>query len=235
MVTSRQSTVKRPYVSTLRAGQARATRRAIVEAAGRLFVAYGYGATTVDAIAAAAGVSRKTVFTSVGGKVEALKIAVDWASVGDDEAVPMLERPHVRAAAEEPDARRILGVYAADSVRINGRAAALHAVVQAASGLDADVRALAEDLRAQRLHGMTFIAELLAARRALLPGLTVGEAADVLWLLSDPAAYTRLVVEQGWSLDRFQEWLRSSLVSLLVAPGYRPPRSVRRRTAGPGV
>jgi AcrR family transcriptional regulator len=234
MVTSVGAAVKRPYVSTLRADQARATRRAIVDAAGRLFVAHGYGATTVDAIAADAGVSRKTVFTSVGGKVEALKLAVDWASVGDDEPVPMLERQHVRAAVEEPDARRILRLYAADSVRISGRAAALHAVVQAASGLDRDVRALAEDLRAQRLRGMTFIVELLAARSALLPGLTVAEAADVLWLLGDPAVYTRLVVEQGWPLDRFEEWLRAALVSLLVAPGYRPSRHAPRETTGRG-
>src|SRR6266487_317916 len=100
--------VKKPYSSELRAAQARATRRAIVDAAARLFIAHGYGATTVDAIARAAGVSRKTVFTSVGGKIEALKLAIDWAAVGDDEPVPMLERPHVKAGQGEPDARRIL-------------------------------------------------------------------------------------------------------------------------------
>src|SRR4051812_11217164 len=85
MVTSMSTPVKRPYSSTLRAAQARATRRAIVDAAARLFIELGYGATTVDAIAEAAGVSRKTVFTSVGGKADALKLAIDWAVTGDDE------------------------------------------------------------------------------------------------------------------------------------------------------
>src|SRR5262250_2683333 len=106
------SPVKKPYKSTLREAQARATRRAIVDAAARLFIERGYGATTVDAIAEAAGVSRKTVFTSVGGKAEALKLAIDWANVGDDEPVPMLERPHVKAMQQEPDARRIVTSYA---------------------------------------------------------------------------------------------------------------------------
>jgi hypothetical protein len=48
------------------------------------------------------------VFTSVGGKTEVLKLAIDWAIVGDDEPVPMLERPHIKAMQHEPDARRIL-------------------------------------------------------------------------------------------------------------------------------
>ncbi len=84
--------VKKSYNSPLRVEQARATRRAIVAAAARLFVERGYGPTTVDAIAETAGVSRKTVFTSVGGKAEALKLAIDWAIVGDDEPVSLQQR-----------------------------------------------------------------------------------------------------------------------------------------------
>jgi AcrR family transcriptional regulator len=83
-----------------------------VDAAAGLFITRGYGGTTVDAIAEAAGVSRKTVFTSVGGKIEALELAIEWAFAGDDEPVPMTERPHVKAAQAEPDARRILADHA---------------------------------------------------------------------------------------------------------------------------
>ena len=80
---------RRPYRSTLREEQARATRRAVVDAARDLFVEFGWARTTIDAVAARAGVSRKTVFTSVGGKAALLKLALDWALVGDDEPVPM--------------------------------------------------------------------------------------------------------------------------------------------------
>src|SRR6516164_5246900 len=127
---------KKPYSSQLRAAQARATRRAIVDAAARLFTEHGYGATTVDAIAETAGVSRKTVFTSVGGKTEALKLALDWAIAGDDEPVPMLERPHIKAQMQEPDARQMLASYARHVREVGARTAPLHAVVQAAAGLD---------------------------------------------------------------------------------------------------
>src|SRR5690242_10910929 len=131
--------VKKAYSSTLRDAQARATRRAIVDAAAALFVRDGYGATTVDAIAAAAGVSRKTVFTSVGGKSEALKLAIDWAIVGDDEPVPLMDRAPVAQQRAEPDARAILRSFAALVVSVAGRVAQLIAVAAAAAGQDPDL------------------------------------------------------------------------------------------------
>jgi AcrR family transcriptional regulator len=218
--------VKKPYSSALRAAHARATRRAIVGAAARLFVERGYGATTVDAIAEAAGVSRKTVFTSVGGKAQALKLAIDWAIVGDDEPVPMLDRPHVRAGMADPDARRILTGYARSLRESSGRVAPLAMVVAAAAGLDAEIRALAEDGRAQRLRGMRALAQVLADRGALKPGMSAADAADILWLLNDPAVYHRLVIERGWPASRYESWLADALVSLLIAPGYQPAHLV---------
>ena len=214
--------VKKPYTSALRAAQARATRRTIVDAAARLFIEHGYGATTVDAIAEAAGVSRKTVFTSVGGKTEALKLAIDWAIVGDDEPVPMLERPHVKLMHAEPDARRILTGYARHVREVGARTAPLHEVVRAAAGLDEEVRALAQEGGAQRIRGMRVLAQVLADRGALKPGLTPAEAADVLWLLNDPGVYYRLVIEQHWDPGRYQDWLADSLVSLLIPASYQP-------------
>jgi AcrR family transcriptional regulator len=213
--------VKRPYNSALRDEQARATRRAIVGAAARLFVTRGYGATTIDAIAEDAGVSRKTVFTSVGGKSQALKQAIDWAIVGDDEPVALLDRPHVQAGLAEPDARRILREFAHDVRGIGSRIAPLVAVAGAAAGTDQDIMALVEEGRSQRLVGMRRLAQVLADRNALRPDLSVLEAADVLWLLNDPAVYHRLVLEQGWDPDRYETWLADTLIGLLL----KSPRS----------
>lgn len=219
--------VKKPYRSPLRTAQARATRRAIVDAAARLFVEHGYGATTVDAIATAAGVGRKTVFTSVGGKVEALKLALDWATVGDDEPVPVLERPYVEAAEREPDARRILTDFARTLREMSARTAPLSAVLRGAAGADPEIRALAEVGRAQRQQGMYHLAGLLADRGALTPELTTSEAADLLWLFSDPADYHRLVLERGWSPERYERWVGDALIRLLVAEDYRPRHGCR--------
>ena len=94
--------VKRSYQSALRGAHAQSTRAAVIAAAGRLFTEQGYAATSIDEIAAAAGVSRATVFTSVGGKATLLKTALDVAIVGDDEPVPLPERPRSKAIRAEP-------------------------------------------------------------------------------------------------------------------------------------
>ena len=214
--------VKRQYASTLRAEQARATRRAIVDAAGRLFIERGYGATTVDAIAEAAGVSRKTVFTSVGGKVEALKLAVDWAIVGDDEPVPLLGRPEIERQRNDPDARSLLHSYAAMQRRSATRVAPLVQVAESVAGSDPAVRALVDEGKRQRRYGMGVLAGQLAERGALRQDLTPDDAADVLWLFNDPLTYHRLVLQRGWSPERYEEWLANALIALLVRPDYSP-------------
>ena len=104
--------VKRVYQSSLRQRQARSTRRAIIDAASRLFAEHGYGATSVDQIAQAADVSRATVFASLGGKPALLKAAYDVAIVGDDEPVPLPARPRSRLIQAEPDVHRFLVLYA---------------------------------------------------------------------------------------------------------------------------
>jgi AcrR family transcriptional regulator len=212
--------VKRNYESALRAEQAKATRRAIVDAAARLFVERGYGPTTVDAIAKAAGVSRKTVFTSVGGKLQALKLARDWAIVGDDEPIPLMARPQVKQAQAEPDARQILRMHAAMVRDVNSRVAQIVHVIESAAGLDADIRALSDEGRAQRQTGMRALAAELQRRAALRPDLDADLAADILCVYNDSRVYRHLVHERGWSPERFEQWLAEALTAQLIRPDY---------------
>lgn len=228
IVTSMSGDVKKaPYESPLRAAQAQATRRAIVAAAARLFVENGYGATTVDAIAEAAGVSRKTVFTSVGGKAAALKLALDWAAVGDDEPIPLTERPEVKAQQQEPDARKVLAMYAEMNLSIASRVSALQHVAEAAAGADEELRVLADTFATQRRFGMGRLAEQLEMRGAIRDSMSVDEAADVLWLMSSPSNYRWLVVARGWTPQRYTRWLTDALISMLIDPHYRPPKQPR--------
>jgi len=68
---------KRAYASPLREKAAAQTREAILRAATELFGRRGYGLVTVADIAAAAGVSPKTVFASVGSKREIMDRIID--------------------------------------------------------------------------------------------------------------------------------------------------------------
>ena len=94
---------RRPYRTTIRRGDAPAL---IFDAAYRLFSNKGYLATSIEDIAAEAGVARPTIFTAVGPKATILRLVVDQALAGDDAPVPIAERPWWREALDEPDAVR---------------------------------------------------------------------------------------------------------------------------------
>jgi len=207
---------KRSYTSDLRAAQARRTRTQIVAAAAELFVENGYAATTIDAIAVAAGVSRKTVFTSAGGKAELIKLAYDYATAGDDEPIPLRERPTIKALEVEPDAARMLAGFAEMVTRIQGRISRLHVALAGAAESEPEARMLFEQLEQQRLAAMKRPAALLSRRGALRRGLTTAMAADILWLHNDPVLYHQLVHRRQWTPAQFQDWLTRALQTQLL-------------------
>lgn len=210
--------VKRRYQSPLREGQARNTRTAVIEAAWRLFADKGYVATSIEEIAAAAGVSRATVFTAVGGKPVLLKAAFDVAIVGDDEPVSLTDRPSSRAIRAEPDPHVYLARYAALATEMGGRVAPIAEAVRGAAGADADARTLWETHLAQRRQGAAnIVSDLLSKGATLRSGLDAAAAADVVWVFNDPGLYHHLVLRRRWSPKRFQKWLADSLQRELLS------------------
>ena len=232
-----QSEVKRPYQSTLRGAQAQSTRQAVIAAATRLFAEHGFAATSIEEIAAAAGVSRATVFTSVGGKAKLLKTALDVAIVGDDQAIALPERPRSKAIRAEPDPRKYLALYAELVTEMDGRMAAIHEAVRGAAGVDLDARALWESHLAQHRQGAANVIGDLMRKGGLRPGLDRESAADIVWLLG-PGTYYMLVHRRGWSPQRFQTWLTETFISQLLpdddSRARRPASMRRRRRAGTG-
>ena len=213
---TRSSAVKRPYSSPTRAQSADRTRRAIVAAATRLYVADGYGATTIDAIAAAAGVSRKTIFNSVGGKLDLLKLSIDWATVGDGQSVALLERPEIRRIAALSDGVLILREWSVLTTSMSARLAELSVVLFVASGIDPEAKALRERTQAQRYSGASALVSHLSEQAGLGRGIDADTATDLLWLYSDPLIYYRLVHERGWTQLRFQAWLERATTTQLL-------------------
>jgi AcrR family transcriptional regulator len=208
--------VKRDYRSELRAAQAQQTRRSIVAAATRLFVGAGYGATTIDAVADAAGVSRKTVFTAVGGKLDLLKLALDWAVAGDDQAVALSDRAAIRRWMDQADPRQVLDGLASMLAEIGARVGALYGALEVAAGIDPAARELAEELQRRRLDDARKVVGPLRDMKALATDITYQEAVDLVWLAMDPALFDRLVRVRRWSTSRFKEWLASTLCRQLL-------------------
>jgi TetR/AcrR family transcriptional regulator, regulator of autoinduction and epiphytic fitness len=206
----------RRYTSEIRDEQARRTRRAIVTAARELFLAQGYAATTIDAIAQAAHVSRRTVFNSVGGKATLLKLAYEWAIVGDDEPVPLADRPAVKAIQAEPDPRKALALWAQTVVGIAARVASISEVLTAAADADPDAAQLVADASRDRMSGASAFVRYLASLDGLAPGITEQHAADLCWALMDGHLYRCLITQRGWTTTDFTQWLSSIVAASLL-------------------
>jgi AcrR family transcriptional regulator len=209
-------TVKREYRSDLRAAQALETRRTIVATAARLFVEHGYGATTIDLVADAAGVSRKTVFTAVGSKLDLLTTAMDWAVAGDDEPVPLADRSVMRELLHQRDPGVLLTGLARLITAIGIRVGPLYRAVEVAAGMDPAARTVVEQSNRRRVNDARKVVHRLRDLEALTGDLTYEEAVDLVWLATDPSLFDRLVRIRGWAIARFEEWLAENLCRQLL-------------------
>jgi TetR/AcrR family transcriptional regulator, regulator of autoinduction and epiphytic fitness len=194
------------------------TRRRIRSAAQRLFVGQGYVATTVQQIAAEADVAVQTVYAVFGTKAALLSEIFDVTVAGDDEPVPVAQRPFVQEIAAATKARDKARILAAHFREATARSADVQSVIEAAAATDAEMAALWKMLLAQLLTGMTMAAKALQAQGAVRPDLTVAQAADRLWWYGGPWAYRGLVATRGWSLDEYEDWLSESLYSQVLGP-----------------
>jgi AcrR family transcriptional regulator len=153
------------YSSPLRANQAAANRTGILRAAHDLFLAKGFGATTIDQIAEAAGVSKPTVFSAVGNKAEVLSAVRDVAMAGDDTPVPVAKRPSAARIAAAPDLSSAVKALSEHIGGVSKRAAGIQEVVRgaAASG-DRAMQKLWDTVEEERRRGSMFLVGLVERR-----------------------------------------------------------------------
>lgn len=209
--TNSASRRKKPYESPLRAAQTAATRQLVLDAATQLFVEHGYAGTSIDAIADTAGVGRSTVFAAAGGKPWLLKTAYDCAVVGDDQPVPLRERPPARRLFEMTDPARIVGAYARIIADAGQRVSAIYQVIASAVFCDPEVHQLWVTIGEERFTGAGQIVDLIAERRGLRKGLSIATARDIVWVYNDPGLHHTLVTTRGWSLKRYRDWIADNL------------------------
>lgn len=205
------SVKRRAYRSSIRRGDAPAL---VCEAAYRLFSTKGYLATSIDDIAAEAGVARPTVFTAVGPKPVILCAVVDQALAGDDAAVPIAERLWWREAIEEPDPVRSIQLHARNMCRISGRAGLVLRALETAASIDADAAEVWARFQHQRRVGLKEFAVTLAQKTSALR-YDEDTITDTMWMLA-PDAYLRLVHDAGWPVERFQAWLSDLLQRMFL-------------------
>jgi AcrR family transcriptional regulator len=202
---------RRPYHSPARRRQAEQTRMRILAAARELFRSAGYAASTMEAIAASAQVSAKTVEAAFGSKRGVLAAVVDpLASSG-----PPRDLVDQVRAAEDP--RHRIRLVAELTRRAYETSVPEFELMRGAAAVAPEVAAVAQQVgarrRANQVHLVTYLREKGALRKDLAPE----EAADIVWALTSYDLYRALVTDRHWPAGRYRDWLADTLADGLLA------------------
>ncbi|MFJ6672084.1 TetR/AcrR family transcriptional regulator [Actinosynnema sp. NPDC091369] len=202
---------KRRYDSLRRVAQAQETRAEIARAARRLFVAHGWAATTVRAVAEEAKVSVPTVYAAYGDKAGLVRAVADAATLSADMAEMLAE---LEDAASGPP--RQLTAMAAYDRRLFERSGDVIALVREAGRTDPTLAAAYDE---GRRRGDDTRVEVFSSwpDGTLRRGLDVRTAVDVYAALCNIDVYTTLTVERSWSPDRVEQWWSAALARELLA------------------
>lgn len=185
-------------------------------AAGRLFVERGYTAASLRDVAQLAGVARPTVAAAFGSKPALLRQVVDEALAGDDQPVPVAQRPWFAPVWQANHPSAVLSAYAGACTLIGRRAARIFEVVHRAAGEATEIAELWGTLTLNRRAGADMVARRALETGPLRTGLDVDQAVDSLWILNDPAHYAALVLERHWPERGFQQWLDNQMRAALL-------------------
>lgn len=168
-------------------------------------------------VAAHAGVSAETVKKAFGTKTALIKAVYDVTLAGDDEPIPMIDRPEIKAVRAATNPRDKLARYAAAARQIGERVGPMLAkVLAAARGGDPELTEFRTTINGERLIGAGHMVSHLASTGGLRADLDADSARDIVWTLISPEVYELLVNDRGWSPDQYEQWLAKALADALA-------------------
>jgi AcrR family transcriptional regulator len=194
----------------LRQAQIAQTEQRILAAATELFLADGYVATTLEAVAKRAQVGPRTVYVRFGTKAALFKRVVDVAIVGDTEPVDVLGRDWAQAALTAPTAAERISASAAVSRQIMERTGALFAVAQQAAAVEPLIAAQWQQGRKQTRYAHAVIWTRMTEDGLLDPGLDLDWLIDTSTILASAETYLLITRLTSWDLDTYQDWLATT-------------------------
>lgn len=211
--------VKRTYDARGRQARAQETRQRVMGVAHDLFIAQGYGRTTIAEIARGADVSVETIYSAFGNKAALLRKIWYARFRGDEQDVRLLHRPEIQEMLAEPDLVVRLHRHAALVTPVFRRFVPLHRALEAAAASEPSASDMVAEYDAGRLDASTHYAK--AAQKTGQLAVSTAECRDIFTATLDGTLWHRLVSEGGWSDKRFTAFLGELWVSVLTQPAPR--------------
>ncbi|MFF5290275.1 TetR/AcrR family transcriptional regulator [Paractinoplanes globisporus] len=188
--------------------QAMATKAQIASAARALFAGQGYVGTTIAAIAESADIPAPTIYSAFGGKAAILR-AIAWEVAGTLD----VDRAHDEALAQ-PDPRDGLRGVANLQRRQFEQMYDVVDIYQEAARTDPDIAQDVRTIAANRERAFRRHVDGIAPH--LAPGVSVDDGVAIYLTLVLPEVYRTLVIERGWTPDRYEDWLANALIAQLL-------------------
>jgi len=219
---------RRGYDSPRRREQAAETRRKILDAAGELFARDGYAAIAMPAIADRAGVALKTVYLAFGTKAGVLHALWDVRLGGDDQPMPIADRPWYRQLLATEDPHLLVRAAARQSRLTKEHAGDVLHIIRQAAITEPALAGLWDRIETEFRAVLAGVAERLDTLGSLAPGVDVTTATDLLWTLNHPDTWHLLAHRCGWTPHRYEQWIGDTLSAQLLGVSPAVPA-----TAGP--
>jgi AcrR family transcriptional regulator len=185
-----------------------ATKAQIASAARALFAAQGYVGTTIAAIAEAADIPAPTIYSAFGSKAAILQ-AIAWGVAGTLD----IDRAHAEALAQ-PNPRDGLRMAASIQRRQFEQMYDVIDIYQEAARTDTDIAQDMRTIAANRERAFRRHVQAISAH--LASGVSVDDGVAMYLTLVLPEVYRTLVIERGWTADRYENWLAEALSRQLL-------------------
>jgi AcrR family transcriptional regulator len=198
----------RPYTAGRRRDSRESVER-VLDAAERLIKEDAFHTATMDELAAAAGVSRATVFNRFGSKLGVLQALFA-------RGMESPEMQAIREALEIEDPVAALDALIDAACAIWEAHGYIHEHLEAIAVLEPDASALIREQSDQQRADLQGLTRRLARAGRLRPGLSEPRAVATLHMLTSLESFLRLRREHGLSLRQTRETITELARTLLT-------------------
>jgi AcrR family transcriptional regulator len=196
--------------TTWRRRQAIETRRQIVRAARRLFVSLGYVGTTVEAIAAEAGVAVATVYKAFGTKAA---IARELNDLIDEEASVAAYSERIASASQPTE---LIRAAVALNLSLHLHCGDIIQATRAGAAVDATLAQVYAEGTRRHDDGLRALIDKLLAAGVLRSELEPTQAVGLFSTLCSIEAFAELIGRHGWTAEQCETWTVEALCRLLL-------------------
>ncbi len=185
------------------------TRAAVLDAAWARLEAGETG--HLEDIAADAGVSRQTVYLHFESRAGLLLALVEHV----DRRIGLYEEIGRIMAITDPVEQLFATLDA--TVLFEPRVHGLAMTLYHEGAVDEAVAAAYENRMEHRRGGLRAALSAIQAQGRLRDEWELGEVVDLLWEAQAPTTYDHLVIQRGWSVERWSAWVHT-LASVFIVP-----------------